>query len=182
MKIGDRISVLDDAISGIVLEINNGSISISTDDGFEMAFDKSELILMNDTLSKNEFIPQNMSQILSEKDEKKRSKQKIARTKDRMQPPMEVDLHIHQLVPKSKGMNNYEMLNIQIDTAKRQLDFAVKKRIQRVVFIHGVGAGVLRAELEYLFRQYENLQYNDADFQKYGRGATEVYIFQNKKP
>ncbi len=182
MKIGDRVSVLDDAISGIVLEINKNNISIATDDGFEMEFDKSELIIMNETLSKNEFIPQNMSQILSEKDEKKKTKLKTVRAKDRMQPPMEVDLHIHQLVPKSKGMNNYEMLNIQIDTAKRQLDFAVKKRIQRVVFIHGVGAGVLRAELEYLFRQYENLQYNDADFQKYGRGATEVYIFQNKKP
>jgi dsDNA-specific endonuclease/ATPase MutS2 len=94
---------------------------------------------------------------------------------------MEVDLHIHQLVPKTKGMDNFDMLTLQIDTAKRQLEFAIKKRIQRVVFIHGVGEGVLRAELEYLFRQYGNLQFDDADYKKYGRGATEVYIFQSKK-
>lgn len=71
------------------------------------------------------------------------------------------------------------MLTIQLDTAKRQLEFAISKRIQKVVFIHGVGAGVLRTELEYLFRQYDNVKYYDADFQKYGRGATEIYIYQN---
>ena len=74
------------------------------------------------------------------------------------------------------------MLTIQIDTAKRQLDFAIRKKIQRIVFIHGVGDGVLRAEMEYLFRRYDNVKYYDADLQKYGRGATEVYIYQNIAP
>jgi dsDNA-specific endonuclease/ATPase MutS2 len=95
---------------------------------------------------------------------------------------MEVDLHIHKLVKNSKNMSNYDMLTIQLDTAKRQLDFAIRKRIQRVVFIHGIGDGVLRTELEFLFKRYDNLKYYDANFQKYGRGATEVYIFQNKTP
>jgi len=66
-----------------------------------------------------------------------------------------------------------------MDTAKRQLEFAITKRIQKVVFIHGVGEGVLKAELESLFRRYENLKWYDADYQKYGLGATEIYIFQN---
>ena len=120
--------------------------------------------------------------MLSEKKSEPYKKVSRVKRKERTLPPMEVDLHIHQLVPKTKGMNNYDMLTVQIDTAKRQLEFAIKKRIQRVVFIHGIGAGVLKAELEYLFRQYGNLEYNDADYQKYGRGATEVYIFQNKQP
>jgi dsDNA-specific endonuclease/ATPase MutS2 len=76
-------------------------------------------------------------------------------------------------------MSNYEMLNLQLDTAKRQLEFAIRKRIQKVVFIHGVGEGVLREELYTLFRRYDNLKYYDAEYQKYGHGATEVYIFQN---
>ena len=73
------------------------------------------------------------------------------------------------------------MLTIQLDAAKRQLDFAISKRIQKVVFIHGVGEGVLRTELEFLFNRYDNVKFYDADYQKYGRGATEVYIFQNAK-
>jgi DNA-nicking Smr family endonuclease len=93
---------------------------------------------------------------------------------------MEVDLHIHQLTTKSRGMSNYDMLNLQLETAKRQLEFAMSKRIQKVVFIHGVGAGVLKEELKYLFGRYENVKYYEADYQKYGLGATEVYIYQNK--
>ena len=71
------------------------------------------------------------------------------------------------------------MLNLQLDTAKRQLEFAMIKRIQKVVFIHGVGEGVLKEELKYLFNRYENIKHYDAEYQKYGLGATEVYIFQN---
>ncbi|GAL67307.1 Smr/MutS family protein [Jejuia pallidilutea] len=92
---------------------------------------------------------------------------------------MEVDLHIHNLVQSSRGMTNFDMLNLQLQTAQRQLEFAIKKRIQRIVFIHGVGEGVLREELETLFRRYDNLKYYDANYQKYGLGATEVYIYQN---
>jgi dsDNA-specific endonuclease/ATPase MutS2 len=92
---------------------------------------------------------------------------------------MEVDLHIHQLTNSTKHMNTYDMLTLQMDTAKRQLEFAIRKRIQKVVFIHGVGEGVLKTELEYLFGRYNNVKYYDADYQKYGLGATEVYIYQN---
>ena len=66
-----------------------------------------------------------------------------------------------------------------MDAARRQLEFAIGKRIQKVVFIHGVGEGVLREELYSLFRRYDNLRYYDADYSQYGMGATEVYIFQN---
>jgi DNA-nicking Smr family endonuclease len=93
---------------------------------------------------------------------------------------MEVDLHIAQLVPSQRGLSNYDMLEIQLDTAKRQLHFAMKKGIQRVVFIHGVGAGVLKQELEYLLKRYDAVSFEDANFQKYGRGATEIYIHQSK--
>ncbi len=92
---------------------------------------------------------------------------------------MEVDLHIHQLTNHYKGMSNFDMLNLQLDTAKRQLDFAINKRIQKVVFIHGVGEGVLKTELEYLFKRYDNVKFHPADYQKYGLGATEIYIYQN---
>ena len=82
-------------------------------------------------------------------------------------------------VKNPKSMGKFDMLNLQLDTAKRQLDFAINKRIQKIVFIHGVGEGVLKEELGYLFRKYDNVKFYDGDYQKYGLGATEVYIFQN---
>ena len=181
MKKGDKVSVLDDAISGVVTRVDGNTVSIMTTDGFELDFLKQELIVMDNSVSKKELAEMDIFSIMSEKNHRKPGKTKRIKPKERNLPPMEVDLHINQLVPKTRGLNNYEMLTIQLDTAKRQLEFAISKRIQKVVFIHGVGEGVLRTELEFLFGRYDNVEYYDADYQKYGRGATEVYIFQNSK-
>lgn len=176
------MAVLDDAISGVVTAIKLDKIYILTQEDFEMEYHINEVISLEGGISKKDFIPDDISMVLSEKNEKKNQRSTRIKPKDRILPPMVVDLHIHHLVNKTKGLTNYDMLNIQIETAKRQLDFAIRKKIQRIVFIHGIGEGVLRAELEYLFRQYGNLEYNDADYKKYGRGATEVYVFQSKQP
>ncbi|MBK5214168.1 MAG: Smr/MutS family protein [Flavobacteriaceae bacterium] len=179
MKKGDKVLVLDDAISGVVTAVKGNAITIMTPDGFELDFTKNELIVMDGSVSKKELAQMDVSSIISEKQNKKPGKTVRINPKERSLPPMVVDLHINQLLPKTRGLDNYEMLTIQLDTAKRQLEFAISKRIQKVVFIHGVGEGVLRTELEYLFNRYENVKFYDADYQKYGRGATEVYIFQN---
>lgn len=182
-KVGDKVSVLDDNISGIVIKIIGTTITLESMDGFEFEFEAHELMLSNDQkLSMSFFREQSLDEVLKEKEaSKKRIVPKI-KPKERVQPPMEVDLHIHQLTNSSKHLSNYEMLNLQLDTAKRQLDFAIRKRIQRVVFIHGVGEGVLKTELEFLFSKYDNVKYYDADYKKYGVGATEVYIYQNVNP
>lgn len=176
---GDFVEALDDVISGEVIRVEDDQITIETPDGFELDFTENELVKIS---GKNE-IKVDLKSIESAKQEKQiRKKPSSARTKpkERNLPAMEVDLHIHNLVKSTKNMTNFEMLNLQLETAKRQLDFAIKKRIQKVVFIHGVGEGVLRIELESLFNRYEHdLKFYDADYQKYGLGATEVYIFQN---
>lgn len=180
MKIGDRVQVLDDTISGIVHEIYKHSVKIKTSDGFVLDFDRDELVLDTSTInSRSIFSSENPEDIIAAKEKKSRKKQPKIKTKERNLPSMEVDLHINQLVKSSRGMSNFDMLNKQLNTAKSQLEFAIKKRIQKIVFIHGVGEGVLKEELETLFRRYENITFYDADYKKYGLGATEVYIYQN---
>jgi dsDNA-specific endonuclease/ATPase MutS2 len=182
-KLNDKVSVLDDDLSGRIIEISEHSITIETTTGFEMSFDASELIkIENNLLNTSSFSGQSIEHVLSEKASKKRHQTPKKNTKTRRQPPMEVDLHIHQLVTSTKGMQNHDMLNLQLDTAKHRLDFAMTKGIQRIVFIHGVGEGVLKLELQYLLKRYDGIEFYPADYQKYGHGATEVYIFQNRKP
>ena len=180
MKIGDKVSVLDEDISGVIIAITGDMVTIEDGDGFEIQYAKKELITENDEVSDYDLTPHNISEIISEKQSTKNTNSKRIKPKERNLPPMEVDLHIHQLTSNTRGMDNYDMLTLQIDTAKRQLEFAISKRIQRIVFIHGVGDGRLRADLEFLFNRYDNLKFYDADYQKYGVGATEVYIYQNK--
>ena len=182
MKIGDKVSVLDEDISGEVTAISKNKITIIDSDGFEYQYLEKELVYDSNDFSDLTISLQNISEIISEKEQKKNKNIPKVKSKDRSIPPMEVDLHIHQLVPKTRGLDNFEMLNIQLDTARYKITFAISKKIQRIVFIHGVGEGVLRYELHRLLKEYDGqLKFYDADYQKYGIGATEVYLFQNKK-
>jgi len=180
-KIGDRVLVLDEDLSGVVKNLEGSEVTLETEDGFLLSFDESELVVdkNSNTIIENAINASEINAVISEKEITKRKQSQKLKPKERAQAAMEVDLHINQLVQSSRGMTNFEMLNLQMQTAKRQLEFAIKKRIQRIVFIHGVGEGVLKEELETLFRRYDNLKYYDANYQKYGLGATEVYFYQN---
>ncbi|MFT4800601.1 MAG: dsDNA-specific endonuclease/ATPase MutS2 [Flavobacteriaceae bacterium] len=182
MKIGDKVSVLDEDITGEIKAVLRNDITIIDSDGFEYQYFKKELVLESNDFSNLNISPQNISEIISEKEQKKNKNTPKVKSKDRNLPPMEVDLHIQQLVSKTRGLDNFEMMNIQLDTARYKITFAISKKIQRIVFIHGVGEGVLKYELHRLLKEYEGqLKFYDADYQKYGIGATEVYLFQNKK-
>lgn len=177
---GDKVAVLDEDLEGRVLRVKDREVEIETSEGFLLSFPEEQLVKIGGPLP--HVLPddvKDLNEVIQQKEAAKKRKSVRVKPKERNQPPMEVDLHIGKLVPRSGGLSNYDMLTIQMDTAKRQLEFAMSKRIQKVVFIHGVGEGVLRAELETLFNRYENIKYYDADYQKYGLGATEVYIFQN---
>jgi dsDNA-specific endonuclease/ATPase MutS2 len=53
----------------------------------------------------------------------------------------------------------------------------LKKKGQKIVFIHGKGEGVLRnAIIKELKSKYKTCTHQDASFQEYGFGATMVTI------
>ncbi len=179
-RVGDLVHVVDDDIEGRVYTVANTEITIETADGFLMTFDADELVKVEEnSQTLLEDIEVDLSEIRKQKEYSAKRKKNPVRKKEKIIPPMEVDLHIDKLVPSVRGMSNHDMLTKQLDTARGQLEFAIRKRIQRIVFIHGVGEGVLKAELDYLFSRYNNVRYYDANYQKYGLGATEVYILQN---
>lgn len=179
-NIGDKVAVLDDSFNGIIKGFKNGKVIIETQDGFELGFDESEIIKVNDYNDLGSFISSHsLNLALKEKETpKKRSfvKEKKSKKDDFV---LEVDLHIEKLVPNKRGMSNYDILTLQTETAKRQIEFAIKNKIQKLVLIHGVGEGILKAELDFLLGRYEGINFQDADYQKYGLGATAVYIKQN---
>ena len=183
-KKGDFVEVIDEDFSGEVVFVTNDLVTIQTNDDFLLEFSPTQLIHKGNHQFLNAISLMNLDdrhKIVTDKVSPK-SNQRSAKRKERNKSVMEVDLHIQQLVPKTRGLDNFEMLNIQLDTAKYKITFAISKKIQRIVFIHGVGEGVLRYELHRLLKEYEGqLKFYDADYQKYGIGATEVYLFQNKK-
>jgi dsDNA-specific endonuclease/ATPase MutS2 len=172
LKVGDHAETIDDDIKGKVISISGNEIVLLTEDGFEMPFKTNEIIKISEEridISLNELhrvIQQELNSV----------KKKTPSKKSSSVHKLEVDLHIHELIDDARGLSNYEILNIQMNHAKKQLEWAIQKRLKSVVFIHGVGQGVLREELYTLFRRYDNLEYFDGDYQTYGVGATEVRI------
>lgn len=90
---------------------------------------------------------------------------------------LEVDLHIDSLLPDTRGLDNKDMLDVQMKHVRTTMEQNCHTQGLRIVFIHGVGAGVLKSELRrFLDRQYPKCPYQDASFREYGFGATMVTI------
>ena len=90
---------------------------------------------------------------------------------------LEVDLHIEKLVKNTRGLSNTEMVEIQLRTVKQVLFENRSKKGLKIVFIHGVGKGVLKTEiLKLITKQFQNFKVLDANMAKYGVGALEVVI------
>jgi|TARA_B110000967_G_scaffold41620_1_gene41524 dsDNA-specific endonuclease/ATPase MutS2 len=177
LEIGNKVAVLDDVLKGIIIDIRGNVISVKTDDGMIFNFDALELVKIEKEQHELSKFSDINNPLLKEKITSQKPK-KSAFTKDKNEVILEVDLHINQLVKSVRGLDNYDMLNLQLDTAKNKIEFAIHKKISKIVFIHGVGEGVLKSELNRLLNKYP-VKYYDASYKKYGLGATEVYIYQN---
>lgn len=184
IKVGDIVETIDDAIKGKVINVETRVITFEDENGFEFQFQVNELIKLNveETINLGSFTNRSISDIAEEKEGSKKRKNPTVKSKKRHKPTFIVDLHIHQLIDSTKGMANFDMLNLQLDTARRQLDFAIKQRIPKLIFIHGIGEGVLKQELYTILRKYNNISFYDADYREFGLGATEIKIFQNLEP
>ena len=183
-NIGDKVAVIDDVIKGKVIAVYPHKVVVETSDEFSFEFSPNELVLIKAEqyeLSKySDITNENLLEKKSDNSSIKNKPKFKSSIKQSKIPPMVVDLHIHQLTSTTRGMDTYDILNLQVETAKHKLEFAIKNNIQKVVFIHGVGAGILKKELEFLFKKHKVETYA-ASFKEFGLGATEVYIYQNPK-
>ncbi len=157
IRIGDQVSLIDEEIKGIITAINGNEISIEDTDGFERTYHLNELIVYDKKLADDTS--------LIWKDIDKQSPEKVTNTK-----PDVIDLHNqNSYLPKNKILEN------QLKVFKTNLNKAIGKRAQEIVFIHGKGEGVLRASIEKILRK-NAIKFRDASYQKYGQGAIAVYL------
>lgn len=88
-----------------------------------------------------------------------------------------VDLHADALLDTTAGMKPGEILDYQLKVFRDTLADYAGNRGQKIIFIHGKGAGVLRNSIIHELRyKYKTYTYQDASFQEYGYGATLVTI------
>ena len=88
-----------------------------------------------------------------------------------------VDLHADAILDTTQGLQAGDILEYQMKIFRKTLTQYENKKGQKIIFIHGKGAGVLRrAIINELTYKHKSYQWQDASFQEYGYGATQVTI------
>lgn len=100
-----------------------------------------------------------------------------ARKQQDKDAPIVIDLHANELLETTSGLSAADILNHQLDVFRKTMDEYKSKTGTKLIFIHGKGEGVLRhAIIHELNYRYKRCPYQDASFQEYGYGATQVTI------
>lgn len=91
----------------------------------------------------------------------------------------EIDLHIGELIENFTNLEKSDMLRIQLDYVEKCIEQAKKERLHKLIFIHGIGNGILKNEIHKMLQRTHGIEFYDASYARYGMGATEVKFMYN---
>ena len=192
-KVGDLVKFLNDVGTATVLRVEGNVVIVEDEDGFERSVERAELMDAGDRdqdekkygnklpdvarLLTQEVGERRMKEL--QRDFEVRYQHAQATSMSRRDAHMEVDLHIHELVDDQRGLADGAKLAIQMAHFDRMMDIAKREKLRRIVFIHGVGQGVLRHQIRTALDQHHpDCNYREGDPRRYGSGATEVWLGQ----
>ena len=150
-KIGTKVKVIDDNISGTITKLKGDFVYFNDAFGFEYEYRDEEI--------------------------KEFSKPKFKTFRKSHRHPYltrEVDLHIENLVDNWRDLNNAEIIQTQLDVARNEVERAMFESQVRLILIHGYGKGILKKEITELLYRYTNIEFYDASFKEYHGDAIEV--------
>ena len=181
-QVGDKVKFLNENLKGVVKAIlKNDLLLIDATDGFEHKVKPNQVLVINDDNSviyniNKEDIREKVTRPASKKYTSDILSRYTTNTKFQYEKVIEIDLHLEELVEYPMKLDDRLRLYTQLQHAKKCLEAAVNQRYRKIIFIHGVGEGILKSELRNYLAQFENIIVKDADYREYGSGATEVII------
>lgn len=150
-KVGDFVAVLNEPIKGEVMGVIGKSIQIRTSDDFILSYEARFLVKHQSDWLENTVIG---NKELSSKKPKKKNIFEI-----------EVDLHC-----KDKSVPSDKILTEQLLLFKTKLNAGISKKIPEMIFVHGFGEGILKAEIVKILHRHQ-IKFSDAPYTKYAMGA-----------
>lgn len=183
ISLGHKVKFINEDLEGEITAIlSSSTVLVDCSDGFEHKVLVSELLIVGED---NEHLYKIDEAIISQKitssnmvkqDPKGVLGKYLDANKYKHESILEVDLHLEKLVEFPGKLEDWQRLHTQMQHVKNCLSAAKAKNIRRIVFIHGVGTGVLKTELHNYISGFDELYVKEADFREYGVGATEVII------
>lgn len=186
MQVGSKVRFLNEVGGGIIVKVvSNFKVVVENEDGFDVEYFIKDLVEEKSASDyKLDGIEHNLSvqEKLASESKEKQLEDFYQKTKslNRIETPdeIEVDLHIEELIETHHGMSNSQILEVQMANFRRELNVAIRKKVKRLIIIHGVGEGVLKSAIrQELYESYPSIEHHDASYRKYGYGATEILVY-----
>lgn len=174
LKEGDKVRFLDDVGGGIVVELcEDGCVLVRDENGMDVPVLPSAVTRVCD--ADDDLLATRKVRRKFEKTKGGQESHKTQRTTS--SELVEIDLH-SAMIGISEVMSPHDQKKRQLEMFRRTMNKLRNKKGLRIIFIHGKGEGILRAEiLEELKHKYKTCIVQDAPFSRYGiGGATEVII------
>ena len=164
--VGDKVLFKKDDLKGEIIRINSlYKVKVLTDDGFEMDISIKDLVK----------VEKGTDQVIAYGDtsfsKDKTSTSLKLKKQDKTQTVMIVDLHVELLTDNFQYMDNFEIVQMQLDVCQKKVEKALNSNCQKIIIIHGIGSGVLKTEVHKLLNHYKLRYYLSKD-----AGATEVML------
>ena len=105
---------------------------------------------------------------------------KIRSNKKKVECIPEIDLHLESFELINDSNSAHKNFLLQINTFKRFINNNLKKKVSRVLVIHGVGNGKLKSEIKSCLQGRPGYEMNDANFSQRGVGASYIDIKTSK--
>lgn len=177
-SVGEKVSFLYEKGGGIVRRFDQQNrIVVEDETGFERPFLSSEIAKIHGTDYKMENYTDKINDDETLSTANYFVKQEILEGSKKSSDVWEIDLHIEELLDSHIGLSNTEILIKQMSEFRSFFKRAQEKSIPKLIIIHGVGEGVLKNEIRMFLSKKENLEFFDASYMEYGKGATEVRLY-----
>lgn len=168
-ELGEEIGFMYEKGRGRIISIlSNNRYLVNDFDGYERICNSAELIKIHHIKLNDS------STIIQSKEFTSPNRKKIPENQPDTLPKK--DLHIEVLTKNHHRMTSKQILDLQVHHLKLFCAEMMANRKIKFIIIHGVGEGVLRDEVHRFLRCLKGTSFSDADFRKFGQGATEVRV------
>ncbi|MEQ8909882.1 MAG: Smr/MutS family protein [Vicingaceae bacterium] len=175
IQLGNSVKVIDEELEGKVTKVEDNWVYFSCEDGFEYKYLKEQLIYF-DEQSQSHHQTNAVEFFKSSNRETPQGLEYSSRVVLQGKKPV-VDLHLETLLEESEQIPKNTALLFQLNHVKEVIQKASTARIRQIVIVHGRGSGTLRDALRRMLDdQFPHIEYFDANYQKFGFGATEIII------
>ena len=173
---GDTVRLIDEPGQGQVVGIEGGEAFVLID-GMELSFPLAELV----KVEFDDLVKPGQSHTARKAEDKLKeidARNRIRQIRPVREAAYELDLHMHELLDRFDHMSKKEMLDYQMSCMRAFVAEAKQNGYQKIVLIHGVGEGILKAEICAWLDQQSKLSYHDGPYRIYGYGATEIILWR----